>query len=147
MDYDDYAFQPRPVRPMPPIGRDEFEDRFYTYCQNCRHWWHQEQRARWNLCINDCYAIARLPKKKAALEMNDGKREEFFGLYVRERRSDAMVRIYVSLANVPGIVFFFLWLFRWDHGSNLSDAVVPLTVSLTCTLSILACMYGRPDIR
>ena len=83
---DDYEFQPRPIAPEPPLGpiaEEEFRDRFYTYCEDCCHRWHQEQTRRWLRCLNDAEAIKALPKRKVALEMEDGKRELFWGLLVR----------------------------------------------------------------
>lgn len=136
-----YDFHPRPIEPKPPLGpiaEAEFRERFYTYCEDCCHSWHQEQMRRWLPGKFDSEATKALPKRKVPLEMQDGKREFFWGLLVRERRSGALVLAYVCLFNVPGLVFFFLWLFRWGHGGDLQNASVPPTVSLSLTFGFVA---------
>ena len=91
-------------------------------------------------------AIARLPKRKTPLNMHDGNRELFWGIYARERRSIARVLAYGTLANVPGIVFFFLWLFRWDHASDLQNAAVPVGMSLSLTMLFVALLFESREV-
>jgi hypothetical protein len=59
----------------------------------------------------DQEAIKVLPKRRMALEMQDGKREYFWGLLVRERRSSTILFAYIYLFNLLSVIFFFLWLF------------------------------------
>lgn len=143
-DDENYEFQPRPVDPLPPLGpisKEEFSDRFYTYCEDCCHRWHQEQMRRWLPGLYDKEAIRALPKRKTALEMEDGKRELFWGLLVKEQRSAAMVLAYLVLCNTPSVIFFFLWLFEWGHVSDLQNASVPPMISLSLTLGFVGWIF------
>lgn len=79
-------------------------------------------------------AIDVLPKRIDPLRLEDGKREIFWGIYARERRSFARIATYGLLANLPSIVFFFLWLLQWKHASDLNAAAVPFVL----TMSLLA---------
>lgn len=73
--------------------------------------------------------------------MDDRAREFFWGLRVQECRSAAMVGAYFGLANLPGIIFFFLWLFYWKHGSDLQNASVPPLFSLSITLAFASWLF------
>lgn len=79
--------------------------------------------------------------------MDDGEREYFYGLYARERRSFFRVMIYMSLCNVPGVVFFFLWLFKWGHDSDLQNASIPVMLSLSFTLGFVMLVYESRERR
>ena len=142
----DYDFEPRPIMPRPPLGpitKAEFRDRFYTYCDKCCHRWHQRQMSRWLPGLYDREAIKALPKRKRkiALEMQDSKRELFWGLLVREQRSSAILFTYICLFNLPGYIFFFLWLFQGGHGSDLQNASVPPMVSLSLTMGFVGWLF------
>jgi hypothetical protein len=144
----DYDFDPRPIAPQPPhgpISKTEFAEHFYTYCDECCHRWHQEQMRRWAPSLADAEVIKALPKRKTALEMQDGKRAIFWGLIVREKRSDLIVLIYVVLCNIPGLLFFFLWLLYWGHDSDLQNASVPALTSLSITIGFVAWLYSTPQ--
>ena len=96
---------------------------------------------RWLRCLYDKEAIKALPKRRMALEMEDGKRELFWGLLVRERRSGAILFAYICLFNLPGVVFFFLWLFYWGHGSDLQNASVPSLTSLSLPIGFASWVF------
>jgi hypothetical protein len=136
----EYDFQPRPIKPQPPAGpivKKEFRDRFYTYCEDCSHRWHHRQMQRWVPTLLDQSAIKVLPKRQFSLEVRDGKREDFWGLMVRERLSWPMVSAYIGLLNLPPVLFFFLWILHWGHDSDLSNASVPPVLSLTLTVAFV----------
>ena len=77
--------------------------------------------------------------------MDDRLTELFYGLYAKERRSFARVAVYACLCNLPGVIFFFLWLFRWGHDADLQNASVPLTLWLSLTLGFAAVAFGTRD--
>ncbi|PPJ56174.1 hypothetical protein CBER1_09082 [Cercospora berteroae] len=144
----EYYYDPRPIDPCPPSGPisdQEFRNRFHKSCHRYYSWhlWHKRKLAG---RLHGQQAIARLPKRDTALNMQDGKREIFWGLYARERRSFARVFAYGLLANTPSIVFFFLWLFRWGHASDLQNAAVPAGMSLSLTMLFMALLYESREI-
>jgi hypothetical protein len=142
----DYDFTPRPIDLAPPDGpitRLEFNERFYACCERAHRWEHQQRRYLIPTPA-DTDAVSMLPKRKAALEMEDGKREKYWGLLVREKRSDFMILTYVVLFNVPGLVFFFMWLFPWGHASDLQNASVPSLTTLSLTVGLVGWLYNSP---
>jgi hypothetical protein len=144
----EYDFQPRPIKLRPPAGpilKKEFRDRFYTYCEQCCHRWHHRQMQRWIPSLRDKNAIKVLPKRQISLEMRDGKRDDFWGLMVRERLSWPMVSTYIGLFNLPSIVFFFLWIFYWGHDSDLQNASVVPIFSLTLTVAFVGWIIQTHD--
>lgn len=90
-------------------------------------------------------ALDAVPKRLVQINMDDGVDEYFFGLYAKEERSFFRVAAYACLCNLPGIIFFFLWLFQWGHGADLQGASVPLTLSLSLTLGFAAVVFGTRD--
>jgi fatty acid desaturase len=98
---------------------------------------------RWLPTLVDTDAVQKLPKRKAALELQDGKRGFFWGLLIREKRSDLVISLYVLLFNIPGLVFFFLWLFVWGHDSDLQNAAVPVLTSLSLTIGFVGLLYSN----
>lgn len=79
-----YDFHPRPIDPAPPLGpipEEEFRNRFYTFCgEDCCHRWHREQMKTWLRGLQgDKEVLKVLPKRITALDMDDGKRELFWG--------------------------------------------------------------------
>lgn len=99
---------------------------------------------QWNITLDDTDAIEALPKLKTAIELEDGKRELFWGLLVKEKRSDLMVLIYMTIFNIPSLLFFFLWLFLWGHDSDLQNASVPALTSMSLTIGFVGWLYSTP---
>jgi hypothetical protein len=108
----DYIPTP-PAKRLPqghsPVLPEEFCDRFQN-CYTC-HSWH---RHHYNMLFstNDDGVLKALPKCIQELEMQDGKKEDFWGIYAKERRCFGWVAAYTIMANIPGLIFFFLWLFH-----------------------------------
>jgi hypothetical protein len=98
---------------------------------------------RWAPGLVDTDAVDMLPKRQSSLELRDGKRDVFWGLLIREARSDFIVSLYVLLFNLPGLVFFFLWLFLWNHDSDLQNAAVPVLTSLSLTIGFVGFLYHK----
>lgn len=107
----------------PPISPHEFEDRFYGRAgiRSC---------LEGHPCNTERDAVDRIPQRKESLDSHERQRYEFWGLIAREKKSALRLVIYVFFSSVPGLIFFFLWLFQWHH-ENLQDASVLLMISFT----------------
>jgi hypothetical protein len=91
---------------------------------------------------HDDYVLKALPKRRQVLEMADGKREYFWGIYAKERRCFRWVAVYAVMANVPGLVFVFLWLFRWGHAEDLQGATVLAQVSIALSVAFVGAIWA-----
>ncbi|KAF2715847.1 hypothetical protein K431DRAFT_192443, partial [Polychaeton citri CBS 116435] len=134
-----YDFVPRPLHtasrpPSGPIWATDFRHNYYGCPHHCHSWHrHRYRKARWQSRDD----IQRLPQRVFCINLDDGQREVFWGLYARETREYVWILAYGIFANVPGTIFFFLWLFGWGHSSDLQNAAVPLTFSTTLTILFL----------
>lgn len=144
-----YQFLPRKPHPAPPKGPitpEQFEDHYYNDHCPCWYDWRRYQLSyRGHFNKVNRVALDAVPKRIVRIDMDDGIDEHFYGLYAREERNFLRVVIYFCLFNLPGVVFFFLWLFHWYHGSDLQTASVPLTLSLSLTLGFAAVVFGTRD--
>lgn len=145
----EYDFAPRVQNPAPPDGpvsSDEFRDHYYLPdCPSLYSWRRYHLRFRGHFMKIAREALEAVPKRHTQVNMDDGLTELFYGLYAKERRSFVRVAVYACLCNLPGVVFFFLWLFHWGHGADLQNASVPLTLSLSLTLGFAAVVFGTRD--
>lgn len=57
----------------------------------------------------------KIPKRETALEEGVPASEDFWGLYVVERRSAFRLVIYSFAYLSPSVYFFFAWLCQWGH--------------------------------
>ena len=114
-----YDFSPRPPEYMPPdgpISHDEFH--FHYYYDHCpsylswKRWFATSYFTTTGSSVASRTALDAVPKRKSELNKEDGKRELFYGLYAKEARSAFRVVMYISLCNLPGVIFFFLWLYQ-----------------------------------
>lgn len=55
--------------------------------------------------------------------------------------------VYATLCNVPGVLFFFLWLFQWKRASDLQNASTPVMLSLSLTLGLVMLVYESRERR
>lgn len=144
-----YQFLPRKPSPPPPngpISKEQFYDHYYLdQCPSLYDWRRYQLSYRGHFNKVSRVALDAVPKRLIQINMDDGVNEHFFGLYAKEERSAAHVAVYASLCNIPWIVFGFLWLFLWGHDSDLQNASVPLTLSLTLTLGFTAVVFGTRD--
>lgn len=144
-----YHFLPRKPSPPPPngpISREQFFDHYYLdQCPSLYDWRRYQLSHRGYFNRVNRVALDAVPKRLVRINMDDGVDEYFFGLYAKEERSFLHVGIYACLCNLPGVVFFFIWL--WRHDSDLQNASVPLTLSLSLTLSFIATVFGTRDSR
>ena len=85
--------------------------------------------------------LEAIPKRHTQVNMDDRLTELFYGLYAKERRSFARVAVYACLCNLPGVIFFFLWLYQWGHSADVQGAAVPVQLSLTLVAGYLGVLY------
>lgn len=146
-----YDFAPRYPSPPPPIGpvlREEFHDHYYSKpCPSFYDWRRYQLQHRFGFSTFNDQALNAMPKRNVELELQDGKREHFFGLYAKEQRCFIRVFAYACLFNIPGVLFFFLWLFQWDNGPDLQNASVPVMLSLSLTIEYAAVIFGTREQR
>lgn len=83
-------------------------------------------------------AIARIPKRISALEPEGPGREYFWGIHAVESVSFFVIMVYHILLLVPPLLFWFLWLFAWDHEGDLQNASIPFMAAVT----VLATIWG-----
>lgn len=135
-----YHFAPKPMEPQPPICQEQF-----------RHWFHKQSwqhaslrrlstRPRfefWNTPSN-IMLRSMIPKRDTALDEGVPENEDFWGLYIMERRSRLRATFYSLILILSSVYFFFAWIFQWRHASDLQNASVPLVLSL----SLLGTFWG-----
>lgn len=138
-----YEFTPRPMVQRPPEGPvTEGEFRAHFYGASSRNYpWHRHQQQEILFNPSNKSALQSLPKKIQTVEIEDGERETFWGIYARERREFIWVFAYICLCNLPGVLFFFLWLFPWGHISDIQNAAVPIQLSLSLSICFVALLY------
>ena len=73
--------------------------------------------------------------------MDDGQRERFWGLYARERICLAWVGAYALIANLPGMIFVFLWLFQWHHSVDLQGASTLAQISVALSIGFVGALW------
>jgi hypothetical protein len=144
-----YHFLPRKPTPPPPngpISKEQFQDHYYLdHCPCLWDWKRYQLSYRGHFNKANRVALDAVPKRLVRINMDDGVDQHFYGLYAKEQRSFLRVAIYACLCNLPGVIFFFLWLFQWQHVSDLQNASVPLTLSLSLTLGFAAVVFGTRD--
>jgi hypothetical protein len=143
-----YDFSPRPPEYLPPdgpISHDEFN--FHYYHDLCpsyiswKRWFATSYFTNTGPSTASRTALDAVLKRTSELKQEDGRRELFYGLYAKEARSAFRVLMYMSLCNVPSVIFFFLWLYQWGHGSDLQGAAVLVNLSLSLTMGFLGWLY------
>jgi hypothetical protein len=70
------------------------------------------------------------PKRLTSLEEGGNNREEFWGIYAREKRWFLMLLVYNIVCMSPSLVFGFLWLCSWGHPGDLQNATIPASMSV-----------------
>ncbi|KAI2640876.1 hypothetical protein GGS26DRAFT_540133 [Hypomontagnella submonticulosa] len=146
-DNSDYHFEPKPMLPLPPISDHEFARRLKAcYEPTNLHFFHR--------CRKPCSSrdvLPRIPKRKRRLETEGESREEFWGIYARERISALRVFIYNAVCLTPSIAFFFAWLFQMgirvdnddqDTSSKLQVDLQNPSIPLTITIGLLGLFWG-----
>ena len=121
-----YNYDPRPRHADdPPISSHEFAAAFSACGDRCMlAYFHDCSRVP-----ATSFAIKRIPKRKANVEMETGGREYVWGLQAQHAISFLFVLFY-HLAVVGGPLFFWVW---WliQHPGDLQSAAVPLSILVT----------------
>ncbi|KAI0865905.1 hypothetical protein F4860DRAFT_460710 [Xylaria cubensis] len=123
-----YFYSPTPWEP--PISPEEFKDIFQYVSRR--------QQPRWavlplhNTDDDDLATdtVSRIPQRFWNFNKRANQRENFWGIYVRERRSALMMGLYIVLSLAPFIGFCFLYSFGIITG-DVQNATTPLALSLT----------------
>lgn len=124
------------MRDMPPISEHEFYKRFYSSSPPRPLHWHVLHSKTTRKCTQfkrrgHCREIIELlPKKLSLLDEGGDQREFFWGMFAREVVCLRWVFFYNVICMLPLVWFFFMWIFRWGHASDLQDASVPVTMVL-----------------
>jgi len=122
------------MRPRPPMASHEFNHWFYkrSWSRTARLLSTQRHRAK-----SRCFSLGsrsvveeKIPKRETSLEEGVPACEDFWGLYVVERRSAFRLALYSLAFLSPSVYFFFAWLFQWGHVGGLQGASIPITLSL-----------------
>ncbi|KAJ5210767.1 hypothetical protein N7491_010578 [Penicillium cf. griseofulvum] len=128
-----YHYAPKPMRPRPPMASHEFNHWFYkTSWSRTARLLSKRHRAK-----SRCFSLGsrsvveeKIPKRETSLEEGVPACEDFWGLYVVERRSAFRLAIYSLIFLSPSVYFFFAWLFQWGHAGDLQGASIPIMLSL-----------------
>jgi hypothetical protein len=141
-----YEYSPKPLLalqlpPRGPISHDEFHLHYYHRCCPSLFTWERWHRRQIVPGLVEKEALEAAPKRLIKLNMQSGKREHFYGLYAKEARSALRVAIHMSICCLPGVIFFFLWLYQWGHGADLQGAAVPVELSMTLVMGYLGVLW------
>ncbi|KAH6714487.1 hypothetical protein BKA61DRAFT_481825 [Leptodontidium sp. MPI-SDFR-AT-0119] len=133
-----YEYIPKPAENDRPVSKHEFKHRFYACSRRCVL--PKAYHKCWRPNSRSTYVVDRIPKRLIYLERGGDTRGRLWGLRAREVRSLLGVVIYHLLLLIPAVVFWFLWLFAWDHGGDLQNASVPLFTAVALIGTFWACM-------
>jgi hypothetical protein len=86
-----------------------------------------------------------LPKRETELEEGVTEIEDFWGLYIVERRSNIRAVLWSFFLLLPSTYFFFAWLFQWGHASDLQNASVPIILLLGPLVTFWGNVLGNPS--
>ncbi|KAJ5301623.1 hypothetical protein N7508_006486 [Penicillium antarcticum] len=134
----DYEYQPRPMDNIPPISEHEFMKRFYA-CHNPRPLLHLHHECR-KLGAHSSDILQFLPKKRTELEEAGNKREDFWGIYAREKISLRWIIFYNFLCVSPLLAFFLAWILPRELGTDLQNPSIPLSMMIAM-LSLFWSVY------
>jgi hypothetical protein len=144
-DDSNYDYAPKPPQSKSPVTPHEFKVRYYACNMRCSILEKTILRP-FHRCRQFCHvsqeAMTRIPKRNCRL---DGQgREYFWGIFAIEKGSYFRLIIYHILALVLPLIFWFLWLFYWNHQADLQNASVPFTTVISL-LSLLWFPFLKPE--
>ena len=134
-----YFYDPKPMDAEIPISRHEFYDRFYGRVTSCQGTTLGAVSQRDGCDCGSHETVDRIPQRIRGLdqESRKGRRPHVWGIVAREKKSRLKLLVWIILTSVPGYIFFFMWLFAWDHDS-LQDA----SSLLVLTFSFWAILFA-----
>ncbi|KAI1129297.1 heterokaryon incompatibility protein-domain-containing protein [Nemania abortiva] len=114
----------------PPVSPEEFKDLFQ----------YVDQREKTRCPVLPLHnadeedlapdTVSRIPQRFWNFNKRGNERENFWGIYIREKRSALITSVYILLSLTPFIGFCFLYSFGIIKG-DIQDATTPLALSLT----------------
>ncbi|KAF9877671.1 ankyrin repeat-containing protein [Colletotrichum karsti] len=122
-DKKDYYFYPRPAQHDPPVSPEEFR---HIYNQILE----KTQELPYDSADGVDDTVDCIPQRYLYLNERGKAREQFWGLYVQERRSALMTSVYILLCLSPFLIFCVLYLLGLIEG-DLQNATTPLALALT----------------
>lgn len=143
LDDDLYDFEPRPLEDEPPHGpitSSEFYDQFYNTSHVLFDW--RDKQCSSLFHPNETRCLGSVPKRVQSLE--DDVSSTFYGLYATEKFAIAWFLAYLFACLVPGVMFFFLYVFQWKH-TELSNGAIPLTLTITTFACLMTYVFRSRD--
>lgn len=86
--------------------------------------------------------VDRIPQRFWNFDKRASQREDFWGIYVREKRSAVMMALYMVLSVLPFVGFCLLYTFGVVRG-DVQNAATPLALSLTMLAGLLGAIVKR----
>ncbi|OHE99193.1 mitochondrion organization and biogenesis protein [Colletotrichum orchidophilum] len=127
----DYYYNPRPALREPPVSPEEFSHVFRYAAKNESVVWTSLGLPFYETveALSDD-TVGCIPQRYHYLDERSNRKEDFWGLYIRERRSALMTSAYILLCLSPFFAFCFLYLFGVISG-DIQNATTPLALALT----------------
>ncbi|KAH7014388.1 uncharacterized protein B0I36DRAFT_436390 [Microdochium trichocladiopsis] len=146
---DEYLYLKQELRPQ--VCWEEFRDGYWNWSNHCD--------------VQQCSTesvVVRIPKKKLDRGSDSGQDKRIdviWGIVARTERAFYVAAIYIALAAsplIPATWFFFKWLSPpvdgtmdeyqlANHRDNLSNAFVPLGISLALLMTVVTCVFSKFD--
>ncbi|KAF0330861.1 hypothetical protein GQ607_001730 [Colletotrichum asianum] len=126
----DYYYTPRPALREPPVSPEEFSH-IYQFTTKSG-----SVGSSWTLPFYSCVeslsddTVGCIPQRYYYLDEKSNRKEDFWGLYIQERRSALMSSFYIILCLSPFIIFCILYLLGIIQG-DVQNATTPLALALT----------------
>ncbi|KXH63166.1 hypothetical protein CNYM01_08014 [Colletotrichum nymphaeae SA-01] len=127
----DYYYNPRPALREPPVSPEEFSHVFHYTAKSEAVIWKSLGLPFYDTveALSDD-TVGCIPQRYHYLDERSNRKEDFWGLYIRERRSALMTSVYILLCLSPFFAFCFLYLFGVILG-DIQNATTPLALALT----------------
>ncbi|KAG7053982.1 HET-domain-containing protein [Colletotrichum scovillei] len=127
----DYYYNPRPALREPPVSPEEFSHVFHYTAKSEAVIWRSLGLPFYDTveALSDD-TVGCIPQRYHYLDERSNRKEDFWGLYIRERRSALMTSVYILLCLSPFFAFCFLYLFGVISG-DIQNATTPLALALT----------------
>ncbi|KAF5526347.1 hypothetical protein CGCA056_v002912 [Colletotrichum aenigma] len=126
----DYYYTPRPALREPPVSPEEFSH-IYQFTTKSG-----SVGSSWTLPFYSCVeslsadTVGCIPQRYYYLDEKSNRKEDFWGLYIQERRSALMTSFCIVLCLSPFIIFCILYLLGIIQG-DVQNATTPLALTLT----------------
>jgi hypothetical protein len=135
--------QARDKHPAPPISTEEFYERFYAsngtgFLRKLSLSLKEPRKGtakdpERGSTLNSSGRLDRLvylPQKLSKFYKSDETLEGFWNLVAKEKISFLWVVVWNLVCVSPGLIFFFLYVFKFSHARDLQTAAIPVTMIL-----------------